>query len=371
MGIIYLIQPAELVGTNRYKIGCSSKNTNERIKCGYRKGTRIILIYNCNKHYCIERKIKNCFTQKYSRIAGNEYFQGDEHDIILTFKQVIHECGVSIDDGITLRVDNSDKTIECCSYNNDVSCNKPIDPVKPNDKKDRFHCEKCQYSTHKKSLWEKHINTKKHERLTNPNSVNKKIHICVCGNEYVNRQNLYRHKKKCTLQKNTDNTQNIVIDNDISYNKNTVQNQSNNMYKFYCEICDFKSNKKNNYEKHLKTDKHSNVQNNQFKYVCELCHFKSNKKYNYEKHLTSEKHTSHHMCTQNNKKIKKHHLCICGKKYSYKQGLSRHKKTCAKSKTTQEIPSTKDDDIINVMKDLIQKNNQLEDMLLKYSIPTS
>ena len=29
MGILYLIQQVELCGTNRYKIGCSSKNTQE------------------------------------------------------------------------------------------------------------------------------------------------------------------------------------------------------------------------------------------------------------------------------------------------------------------------------------------------------
>jgi hypothetical protein len=337
MGIIYLIQPAELVGTNRYKIGCSSKNTNERIKCGYRKGTRIILIYNCNKHYCIERKIKNCFTQKYSRIAGNEYFQGDEHDIILTFKQVIHDCCVSIDDGITLRVDNSDKTIECCSYNNDVSYNKPIDPVKPNDKKDRFHCEKCQYSTHKTSSWKKHINTKKHERLTNPNSVNKKIHICVCGKEYKHAPTLCTRKKNCFIFKNTHDIKNIVINNnDISYNKNTDQNQSNNMYRFYCEKCQYGTHKKSHWEKHINTKKHF-------------------------------RHTNPNMVN------KKRHICVCGKEYKHASTLCAHKKKCTKyqNSSTQEIPSTKDDDIINIMKDLIQKNNQLEDMLLKYSIPTS
>ena len=370
MGIIYLIQPAELVGTNRYKIGCSSKNTNERIKCGYRKGTRIILIYNCNKHYCIERKIKNCFTQKYSRIAGNEYFQGDEHDIILTFKQVIHECGVSIDDGITLRVDNSDKTIECCSYNNDVSYNKPIDPVKPNDKKDRFHCEKCQYSTIRKSQWLRHIKTKKHKNITNPSNF-----ICQCGNKYKHNSNLSRHKKTCTLQKNTDNTQNIVFDNDISYNKHTVQNQSNNMYKFHCEICNFKSNNKNHYNEHLQTKKHGSntiyikTGKKEYKsYNCDICSFKSKNKYHYQEHLQTKKHKTN-KSNINPAKF----TCQCGKKYKHHSSFSRHKKTCAKSQSTstQEIPSTKDDDIINVMKDLIQKNNQLEDMLLKYSNPTS
>ena len=37
MGIIYLIQPKELIGTNRYKIGCSKKDDNSRLKNGYKK----------------------------------------------------------------------------------------------------------------------------------------------------------------------------------------------------------------------------------------------------------------------------------------------------------------------------------------------
>lgn len=38
LGIVYLIQPAGLVGTNRFKPGCSAKNTIDRCIDGYRKG---------------------------------------------------------------------------------------------------------------------------------------------------------------------------------------------------------------------------------------------------------------------------------------------------------------------------------------------
>ena len=43
-GIIYLIQPAELLGTNRYKIGCSGKNSLDRCKKGYKIGSRYLSI---------------------------------------------------------------------------------------------------------------------------------------------------------------------------------------------------------------------------------------------------------------------------------------------------------------------------------------
>ena len=46
-GIIYFIQPAELVGTNRYKIGCSKNANLDRCKKGYKKETRFICIMEC------------------------------------------------------------------------------------------------------------------------------------------------------------------------------------------------------------------------------------------------------------------------------------------------------------------------------------
>ena len=50
-GIIYLIQPVELVGTNRYKLGCS-KNTNlERCKKGYKNGSRYLSIMECDEPF--------------------------------------------------------------------------------------------------------------------------------------------------------------------------------------------------------------------------------------------------------------------------------------------------------------------------------
>ena len=97
LGTIYLVQPCELVGTNRYKIGCS-KNTNlERVKKGYKKGTRYICISECINPFILESKIKKAFDNKYKLIAGNEYYEGEENcmyklfiDIISTHKLEIH-----------------------------------------------------------------------------------------------------------------------------------------------------------------------------------------------------------------------------------------------------------------------------------------
>ena len=89
VGIVYLIQPAELVGTNRFKVGCSSKNTIDRCVEGYRKGTRCIYIIECIEPFCVEKILKNAFTTNFKLIAGKEYFEGDEIAIKKLFINIV------------------------------------------------------------------------------------------------------------------------------------------------------------------------------------------------------------------------------------------------------------------------------------------
>lgn len=88
-GIIYLIQPAELVGTNRYKIGMSNCPDLDRCKNGYLKGSRYICIMECNSPLEIEKNIKDEFSKKFKLIAGKEYYEGNEQDILFSFVNII------------------------------------------------------------------------------------------------------------------------------------------------------------------------------------------------------------------------------------------------------------------------------------------
>tara|TARA_Y100000780_G_scaffold192525_1_gene180800 strand:+ start:773 stop:1528 length:756 start_codon:yes stop_codon:yes gene_type:complete len=85
MGILYFVQPSELVGTNRYKIGCSKKSTLERVKKGYRNGTRYLHIMECDDSMRIEKLIKQVFNETFILIAGTEYFEGDEEEMKTLF----------------------------------------------------------------------------------------------------------------------------------------------------------------------------------------------------------------------------------------------------------------------------------------------
>jgi hypothetical protein len=72
----------------------------------------------------------------------------------------------------------------------------------------KFYCEKCDYGTSRKSNYEEHLSTDKHQMVTlglqmgqNP-AKNQQItldaFICTCGKQYKHRQGLWRHKKTCT-----------------------------------------------------------------------------------------------------------------------------------------------------------------------------
>jgi hypothetical protein len=73
----------------------------------------------------------------------------------------------------------------------------------------KFHCENCNFICSKKSNYDKHLLTPKHQNtdkiLTNTDAENAEnanvtnIFVCECGNNYKHRQSLFNHKKKCHI----------------------------------------------------------------------------------------------------------------------------------------------------------------------------
>ena len=72
----------------------------------------------------------------------------------------------------------------------------------------KFYCKKCNYSTNKKSHWDKHLKTKKHigQCFTFVSKKSQKVaekkYTCnICNKEYKSRTTLWRHKKKLFFSK--------------------------------------------------------------------------------------------------------------------------------------------------------------------------
>lgn len=80
-----------------------------------------------------------------------------------------------------------------------------------------YSCEKCEFECIRKPDWERHLVTAKHNKLMNVNDElikNAPLHICsICAKEYKSYVGLWKHKKKCKIVEDLDNTpnENIIL----------------------------------------------------------------------------------------------------------------------------------------------------------------
>jgi hypothetical protein len=101
--------------------------------------------------------------------------------------------------------------------------------------------------------------------------------------------------------------------------------------------------------------------NNIINYICNLCNYTTVRKNNFVKHLTTEKHikkSSEYVETKNKLKtpeeIIKYH-CLCGAQYRHRQSLNKHKKNCQYNNMINQ----------DVVLKLIEQNNKLTDMIVE------
>ena len=95
----------------------------------------------------------------------------------------------------------------------------------------KFHCEKCDYNTSRKSQYIRHLLTAKHINNDAQLQINdKKVpkssvkFVCVCGKEYKYRQGLYTHRKICKQpnEKQQEINEEQINDNEIKMLTNVV-----------------------------------------------------------------------------------------------------------------------------------------------------
>jgi len=88
----------------------------------------------------------------------------------------------------------------------------------------KFYCSFCDYTSIRKSQYDRHLLSAKHNKLANDNDnvqESSKKYECDCGNIYTNRHNLCRHKKTC--KKN--NTEPSVVSQNIANIPEMTNNQ--------------------------------------------------------------------------------------------------------------------------------------------------
>jgi hypothetical protein len=104
-------------------------------------------------------------------------------------------------------------------------------------------------------------------------------------------------------------------------------------------------------------------------FCCENCDYITSRKNNYDRHILSEKHKRIHNVSigieyleqneQNEHKI--NYKCICGNVYKFSQGLSKHKKTCSyKSNIANHYKNEVDlKNLTNLVLEVVKQNKEL------------
>ncbi len=106
------------------------------------------------------------------------------------------------------------------------------------------------------------------------------------------------------------------------------------------------------------------------RFYCINCDYKTSKKSSYENHINSKKHKMvTESCSMGHKYAKimpntiDAFICSCGKKYSHRQGLWRHKKICDKETAdVKSEPNAKNDKLIEY---LLKENKEIKELILE------
>ena len=95
-------------------------------------------------------------------------------------------------------------------YETHINCSRHKKKIEATNTRN-FCCKQCDYSTSRKSQYDRHIITDKHQTLTNPNlsySKNCVNYECSCGKSYKHSSSLSAHKKNCNPKNNKTDTSN-------------------------------------------------------------------------------------------------------------------------------------------------------------------
>jgi len=99
-------------------------------------------------------------------------------------------------------------------------------------------------------------------------------------------------------------------------------------------------------------------------FCCEICDYNTGSKKDYNKHLSTLKHK---ILTNPNEKIPinpKSYICNCGKEYKHSSSLSGHKKKCLFEEEKEEEKEEEEIDYKDVILTLLKQNKELQNTLI-------
>jgi hypothetical protein len=126
----------------------------------------------------------------------------------------------------------------------------------------KFCCKKCNYYTCRKSQYDRHLLTLKHEKITNDNNLEQKVpneFICECGKKYNYLSGLSRHRKTCKREKKE--TSIIENEENVDYKSMFLEmiNENKELRKTITEMIPKMGNNNNNNNTNVKQKFNINV----------------------------------------------------------------------------------------------------------------
>ena len=130
-----------------------------------------------------------------------------------------------------------------------------------------------------------------------------------------------------------------------------------NVPRFVCESCDYKCYKQSVFNKHLSTDKHTNIAKNVPKFICKPCDYICCKEYLLTRHLSTRKHQKRCATSQ---EISTRECNKCKKIYSSNRSYWAHSKKC--SGNVPNVP-----DLADIINRLLIENQELRTFVMNQS----
>ena len=180
----------------------------------------IVAFFKCNDHYEARIKEQEFFTSLNATLNSLEPLPKPKPKPIETpqlnkeIKKIYfcETCKITLQSQHLLEVHNQTKK-HC----------KRVMGIETKKVTNKFFCETCDYCTSRKSQYDRHLTTEKHMNQQMSTFVNEKVQEsstifeCNCGKKYKDRTGLWKHKKKCSSNSETfDSDENKIIYNNLA-----------------------------------------------------------------------------------------------------------------------------------------------------------
>ena len=241
-----------------YKITCNDSNISD-LYVGHT--TNFVQRKHAHKQSCMNEKCVNYKCKLYETIRNNGNWENWKMEIINFFdcknqnearkkeQEYFISLNATLNEPYAKKLKEIKQKFKCTNCNMVFSNentlelhNKTKKHIKNSEQEQsifKYNCNICNYDTIRKSQYERHIGTTKHQALVK-NNMKDELKCYNCNKIYMDRSGLWKHKKKCKLvEENKIKSENLNLKSlilDVIKNNNELQKQNQNFQLQILEI---------------------------------------------------------------------------------------------------------------------------------------